>query len=187
MADITITQEELDNRIAVATQEAVTAATARFADYEALQASATRLQELERSNEDAVQRQIREAREAAQAEVPTLVSAATEGARSSVIEAEIRSYAVQHNFSYPDDVVAKLAGNAKITVDDKFKVRGVEALVKELAASRPEWLKRPAFSGAPPRSSGPGGGDITPEERQAQIQQAIRERRLAIGVGAGSI
>lgn len=180
MADLTLTQEELDQRIAAAVSAAEESVRSQFADYTQLQTAAQRLAELERSNEDAVQRQIREAREAAQAEVPNLVASATQAARQTVIEAEIRAWAAQHNFSYPDDVVAKLKDSNKIKVDDKFKVTGVEDLVKELAAQRPEWLRR-TFNGAPPR--GPQGStvEVTEQERQQFLDRNIREIRSRIG------
>ena len=108
------------------------------------------------------------------------VSQATEGAKRSVIEAELRSLAVQHNFSYPEDVVAKLAADSGLTVDDKFKVKGAEKLVKDLATARPEWLKRATFNGAPPRGNG-STVEQTEAERQAAIQNAINYRRQSIG------
>ncbi len=180
MADLTLTQEELDQRISAAVSAAEERTRSQFANYDELKTAAERLQELERSNEDAVQRQIREAKEAAQAELPTLVSQATTSAKQSVVESEIRAWAAQYNFSYPDDVVAKLRDSDKIKVSDKFKVSGVEDLVKDLATARPEWLKR-NFNGAPPRGSNGNAPDLTTEERQTYIQNVMRERRATIG------
>jgi hypothetical protein len=179
VSDLTLTQAELDQRISDATAAAVQAATAKFADYETLQ---TQLAELQRSQESEVERQVREAREAALAEVPTQVQAATAAAKTSLITAELRSWAQQYAFKYPEDVIEQLREHKDLEVTADFKVKGAEKLVKDLAAKRPEWLV-PSGSYAPGRPTNTPGDGLREETPEQEAQRKQRMRQV-MGVGA---
>jgi hypothetical protein len=182
VADVEMTQAELDALIQGRLERQATTIRGEYADYDELKAAKTKLEELQQSQETETERRIREAKEQADARVPDLVSAAVSNARTALISAELRSFAIQHGFKYPDDVIDKLASHTGISVTDDFKVKGAEKLVKDLATERPEWLAGSTFNGAPPRNgSGNGTGQISAEEQATINARAAAYRRQAIG------
>lgn len=185
---IQMTQAEFDKAITDRLARQETTIKGQYADYDTMKADSIKLKELEKANETDAEKRIREAREQAEAIIPTRVQEATAAARTALVESAIRMAAVTAGFKYPDDVVAKLSSHKDVSIGDDFKVKGVDKLVEGLATERPEWLgtTRQPFHGAPPRTGAtppPAGAPApgTPEAVQAE-QLAYASRRQALGI-----
>lgn len=183
----TLSQAELDRIIQDRLERHEQKVRGEYADYDALKAQAAEAETLRKAHESDVERQVREAREAATKAADEQVTAGLASAQLAVRNAEIRALAVEAGFKYPEDVVNALASADGIRVGKDFKVKGADEAIKELAEKRPEWLVNgaataPKFTGAPTRPGSPvqnrGGERLTDE----QLDAIVERRKMVIGV-----
>lgn len=157
---------------------------AKYSDYDALKAQASKLQELERAQMDekdrlaADMKALQEKVAAAERERDNALAQA----HNRMIQAEVTAQAVTMGFRYPGDIY-RLIDLTDLTVDEAGAVIGVKEALDALAKERPDYiakLNKPKLDGQ--AGTQPDDKDLprlTPEQERIAKALGIKPEQYA--------
>lgn len=176
---LTLSEKELNRRIAAARRQAEAEAATKHKD--AIEKARLYDEDQEKRKDEtqkAIDKAVSDKQKELQASFEAEKAAIVANTNARLLEAEVRQHAASNNFLDPDYVwflaQPELEEGGALSVDEDGKVSGVEEWVEKLAKDKPALVK--AGDGNhlpnPPRGGGNGDGDAQKEMRQ-QARQTV--------------